>query len=92
MRLTEDVREQVECLIREILEVDQATKVHVGKITVSEATGEIRIVVDVDTSASAEELANRYFGLTSRVRKALGEAWNDYFPIITPRITQRTHA
>lgn len=66
--------------------------VTVKSIVVSENTLEITIEVEIQTAAKPEDVASRYFGLTGRVRDALGERWRDFYPVITPTFTEGTHA
>lgn len=49
---------------------------------------EVEIAPDADPTA----LADAYFGLTSKVRKAMGARLSDVFPVITPRFDQGAHA
>ena len=69
-----------------------ASKVKIGSIDVDEDLMEIQIVVGIETKATPEALANKYYSLTGRVQDTLGSKWKRYFPIITPRFNRNQHA
>lgn len=83
MELTEEVRGAVERVIRDRF----AGKVENIEIEAAEGeTGEdvlrIRVVISRDTTA--RDFAGRFFGLTGRVRSALGDDMRGVFPVIRP--------
>lgn len=92
MRFDSDLENRIADLIREKLGQDLRAQISIESFEVVEEDAEIRILVHIETDASPEELADRYFGLTGRVRDALGDRWRDYFPVITPSIGHAAHA
>lgn len=92
MDFDKDLEGRVVDLIKEKLGRDLNAQIFIESIEVLEADSEIRIFVRIETDTAPEELAKRYFGLTGRVREALGERWRDYFPVITPSIGHAAHA
>jgi len=71
-------------VIRENLDLGDRGDVEIRSISVDEAEGEIRIVLDIHTGEDPSRVAKGYFGLTGQVREALGDKWRGYFPVITP--------
>ena len=47
---------------------------------------EIRLVFTIETDADPELIGRRFFGLTDKVRTALGDDWRGYFPILQSEI------
>jgi len=92
MDFDKDLEAHVIGLIKEKLGHDLNAQVVIESIEVLEAEAEIRFLVRIETDTAPEELAKRYFGLTGRVREALGDRWRDYFPVITPSIGHSAHA
>jgi len=92
MRIDREFEITIENAIRERLSNGIDAIISIEKISVCETTSEITIQVKIETSAKPEDIAERYFGLTRKVREALGDRWRDFFPIITPNIEQRVHA
>lgn len=90
--LESDLESRIVNLIKEKLGHNLNAQVIIESIEVLEADSEIRISVRIETDTAPEELAKRYFGLTGRVREALGDRWRDYFPVITPSIGNSAHA
>ena len=92
MKIDKKLEKILETLIRDQLSVSSDAEVSIESVEVVEATSEIRIVVNIETEASSDELARRYFGLTSLVRSRLGNRWEEFFPVITPNIGHGVHA
>ena len=90
------IDEKLEAAILEIIKQrlgdEIGTTISIDSIEVFESKSEIRIVVQIETAANSGELADRYFGLTGRVRDVLGDRWADFFPIITPKFGSSAHA
>lgn len=61
-------------------------------VEVADDEEEIRFVFEIETDADPETIGKGYFGLTDRVRKALGKDWQGYFPILRPRIERSAAA
>ena len=83
MQVTDEVRHAVEEVIRDRF----GDKVESIEISVS--SGEqgdevllIRVLMSEDTKSS--DFSNRFFGLTGRVRNALGGEMRGLFPVIRP--------
>ena len=81
-----ELEARIKELIAERLGENLNATVTIESIEVIEADSEIRIVVEIKTDVAPEILAKRYFGLTGKVREALGDKWGAYFPVITPNI------
>lgn len=92
MVLETDLEERIKDLIAKRLGENLDAQISVKSIEVSDAESEIRIVVEISTAESPDIIAQRYFGLTGKVRDALGEKWRSYFPVITPNIGSEVHA
>jgi hypothetical protein len=60
--------------------------VRVDRIEILEEDDELRIVFTIETDADPRLIGRRSFGLTDKVRKALGEEWRGYFPILQSEI------
>ncbi len=81
-----ELEQRIKDLITDRLGEDLDAIISIESIEIIEADSEIRILVEIKTDESPEKLAKRYFGLTGKVREALGERWGEYFPVITPNI------
>ena len=92
MRIDREFEIAIENAIRERFSEGIDATISIEKISVCETTSEITIQVKIETSAQPKDIAERYFGLTRKVREVLGEGWQDFFPIITPNIEKRVHA
>ena len=55
-------------------------------IGIYEDKEEIRLVFTIETDADPEMIGRCFFGLTDKVRKALGDDWREYFPILQSEI------
>jgi hypothetical protein len=66
--------------------------VRLVSVEVVEDEDEIRFVFEIESDADPETIGKGYFGLTDRVRKALGDDWRGYFPILRPRIERSAAA
>lgn len=83
MELTEELRGAVERVIRDRF----AGKVE--NIEIEAAEGEkgedvLRIRVVISRNTTVRDFAGRFFGLTGRVRNALGDDMRGVFPVIRP--------
>ena len=92
MDIDKELRERLQALIVGRLGDNLSADITIESISVSDAAKEIHIVVRIMTEAQPEEIADRYFGLTGKVRETLGEKWNRFFPIITPNIGHSVNA
>ena len=90
--LDKGVEEEVIRAIREKFNLDAASVIEVSPIEVDHDEHEIRIEILITTTERSETLAEGYFGLTGKVRDALGSDWSGFFPVITPRINPNMHA
>lgn len=86
MSFEANLEQHIKDLIMARLGEDLDAVILIESIEIIEANSEIRILVDIKTNESPEKLAKRYFGLTGKVREALGDRWGEYFPVITPNI------
>lgn len=86
------VADEIIEVIRSKFDLDAASKIEVTSIEVDQDEHKIRIEVLITTSERPEELAKSYFGLTGKVREALGSDWSGFFPVITPQINSGLHA
>ena len=85
--------EKIEEIIRVKFDLDADSKIDVTSIEVDQNEHKIRIEVLITTTERPESLAKGYFGLTGKVREALGESdWSGFFPVITPQIKSGLHA
>lgn len=92
MNLEKQLEERLQAVIAQRLGENLSADIRIESISVSEAREEIHIVVRIETNEAPEEIADRYFGLTGKVRETLGEKWNRFFPVITPHITHHVNA
>jgi len=83
LSLSEDARQTIESVIRERfagkvddVEIEMATDERDDDILL------IRVVMAKDVTA--DDFSGRFFGLTGRVRTAVGEELRDVFPVIRP--------
>lgn len=91
MQVTEEVRNAVEAVIRDRLgDKVQLVEIEVG---VSDAGEDVlNILVSMSKDTTANDFAGRFFGLTGRVRTALGENMRGIFPVIRPVEFVAAHA
>lgn len=92
MELTDEIRSQLLKAISEKFALEDVENVDVTSLEVDEQKREIRIVLSITADSEPKSVADGYFGLTGRVRKVLGKEWGDFFPVITPRISNDVHA
>jgi len=71
--------------VRSNFDLEAVSKIEVTSIEVDQEEQEIRIELLITTTERPEVLAKSYFGLTGKVREALGDNWSGFFPVITPR-------
>lgn len=86
MSLDETLRKRVKQAIMDRFEAGVIKDVQIESVEILEEEGEIRLVFTLVTDADPEMIGRRFFGLTDKVRKALGEEWRDYFPILQSEI------
>jgi len=86
------VAEEIINVIRSKFDLDAASKIEVKSIEVDQEEHKIRIEILITTTERPEALAKGYFGLTGKVREALGSDWSGFFPVITPQINSGMHA
>lgn len=86
MQLDDRVLEKVRQAIQDCFDPGMVTNVRVDRIDILEEDDELRIVFTIETDADPKLIGRRSFGLTDKVRKALGEEWRGYFPILQSEI------
>lgn len=79
-------------VIRSKFELESTSEVKITSIEIDVEEQKIRIDLLITTSETPEVLAKNYFGLTGKVRKALGADWSSFFPVITPQFNSSVHA
>jgi len=96
MNLPSDLEEffmkSVTKVIQERFNVDGVTDIKVLSIELDKDEQKIRIEFSITTSEKPEQIAENYFGLTGKVRDALGAQWSGFFPVMTPQINTEIHA
>lgn len=90
--LNEVLEEQIIRVIRAKFDLDAESLIEVSSIEVDQDEQKIRIEILITTTERPEALAKGYFGLTGKVRDALGSDWSGFFPVITPQINSGAHA
>jgi hypothetical protein len=86
LKLDDTLRDRFKQAIMDRFEPGVIRNVRVDRIEVSEDADEIRFVFTIETDADPEMIGRRFFGLTDKVRRALGEEWREYFPILQSEI------
>lgn len=86
MKIDDDLRERVKRAIIDRFEPGVIRDVRLEAIEILEDDEEIRLVFTIETDADPEMIGRRFFGLTDKVRTALGEEWRGYFPILQSEI------
>jgi len=86
LQLDDRVLEKVRQAIMDRFDPGVIKDVRLESVEVSEDDDEIRLVFTIETDADPELIGRRFFGLTDKVRKALGEEWRGYFPILQSEI------
>jgi len=79
-------------VIRSKFNLDAASDIKVTSIEIDQDEHKIRIELLITTTERPEALAKNYFGLTGKVREALGSDWSGFFPVITPQFNSSLHA
>lgn len=79
-------------VIRSKFDLNATSKIEVKSIEVDQDEHKIHIEILITTTERPEALAKGYFGLTGKVREALGSDWSGFFPVITPQINSGIHA
>lgn len=78
-------------VIREKFDLSSDSTIELVSIEVDEEEQKIRIYLQITTTERPAKVAERYFGLTNKVREELGAAWSGFFPVITPQIQSEMH-
>ncbi|PUB14251.1 hypothetical protein DFP92_106125 [Yoonia sediminilitoris] len=91
-KLDKVVADEILAVIRTKFDLDDASNIEVTSIEVDQDELKIRIELLITTTERPEMLAKSYFGLTGKVREALGSDWSGFFPVITPQINSGMHA
>jgi len=86
MMITKELKDRVKQAIIDRFDPGVIRDVRLESIEVLEDQEEIRLVFTIETDADAEMIGRRFFGLTDKVRIALGEDWRGYFPILQSEI------
>ena len=92
MQLSDKLRAEILSVIQEKINLDNVRSVSIESVEVNEELEEIRIAIVITTTSDARPLADDYFGLTRRVRNALGAEWKNFFPVISPVIDRQAYA
>ncbi|SFG14713.1 hypothetical protein [Roseobacter denitrificans] len=92
MELDAEIRERLLEAISEKFALENVENIEVTSFDVDSDRREVRIVVSITTTTEPKSIAEGYFGLTSKVRTALGSDWKDFFPVITPEIASGANA
>lgn len=87
-RVPPELKDQIRKAIWDRLGRDLVREIELRAIDVDEDEEEIRFVVRlvIGSDEDAERLGKRFFGLTDKVRQALGKDWHRYFPILQTEI------
>ncbi|WP_147094948.1 hypothetical protein [Roseovarius sp. TE539] len=86
MKLDKELKERVKQAIIDRFDEGVVKDVRLESIEILENEEEIRLVFTIETDADPELIGRRFFGLTDKVRTALGDEWDDYFPILQSEI------
>ncbi|WP_157932960.1 hypothetical protein [Roseovarius salinarum] len=86
MQVDNDLKERVRHAIIDRFEPGVIRDVRLESIEIDEDEEEIRLIFTIETDADPGMIGRRFFGLTDKVRKALGEDWRGYFPILQSEI------
>jgi hypothetical protein len=86
MQVDNNLKERVRRAIIDRFEPGVIRDVRLESIEIDEDEEEVRLIFTIETDADPEMIGRRFFGLTDKVRKALGEDWRGYFPILQSEI------
>lgn len=86
MKIDEAIMERVKQAIIDRFDYGVVKDVRLESIEILEDEEEIKLVFTIETEADPEMIGERFFGLTDKVRTALGEDWRGYFPILQSEI------
>lgn len=86
MQLDDKVLENVRQAIMNCFDPGVIKDVRLEAVEVSEDDDEIRLVFTIETDADPKMIGRGFFGLTDKVRTALGDEWRGYFPILQSEI------
>lgn len=92
MQLSDELRKAVVKVITERIHLEDVQSVTIDSVEVDQDKEEISITLLITVTSDAKPVADNYFGLTRRVRNALGDEWQNYFPVINPKIDRKAHA
>lgn len=90
--LDQGLIEDISNAIKIKFNLDATSDIQVTSIEVDQDEQKIRIELLITTTERPAVLAKSYFGLTGKVREALGPGWSGFFPVITPQINSGVHA
>lgn len=90
--LDEGMANEVLAVIRSKFALDAASEIEITSIQIDRDEHKILIELMITTTERPKDLAKSYFGLTGKVREALGSDWSGFFPVITPQIHTGAHA
>ena len=79
-------------VIRSKFNLQTVSDIQITSIEVDREELKIRIDLMITTTETPEVLAKNYFGLTGKVRRALGADWSGFFPVITAQFNSGVHA
>jgi len=86
MKIDDDLKRRVRQVIIDRFDPGVIRDVRLESVEIDEGEEEIRLVFTIETDADPEMIGRGFFGLTDKVRTALGEDWRGYFPILQSEI------
>lgn len=86
MQIDDALKERVKQAIIGRFDRGVIRDVRLESVEINDDEEEIRLVFTLVTDADPEMIGRRFFGLTDKVRTALGEDWRRYFPILQSEI------
>jgi len=86
MKFDDELKERFKQAIIDRFDEGVVRDVRLQSIEILEDEEEIRLVFTIETDADPELIGRRFFGLTDKVRTALGDDWRGYFPILQSEI------
>jgi len=86
MEIDEDLKNRVRQAIINRFDRGVIKDVCVESVEILEDEEEIRLVFTIQTDADPATIGEGFFGLTDKVRSALGEELRSYFPILQSEI------
>ncbi|MCT4578628.1 hypothetical protein [Donghicola sp.] len=92
MEFPKELQDALVALLEERFDFSDVT---LKSIEIDEDAGELRIVIMVGTEVPPENFARGFFGLPSLVQRKIADrasTLSEFFPVITPEISQPAHA